>query len=91
MNAVVELYARPRIFCEQEVAVEVDVVAEARDLRGCSDAQSEMGPVRLEGEVERHDGRIEQYRALFIPVGVKPNSLTCFAFGAFNSRVLPPK
>ena len=60
-------------------------------LRGCTEAQQEMAPVRLEGEIERADGRIEQYRAIFIPVGVKPNSLTCFAFGAFNSRVLPPK
>ena len=57
-------------------------------LRGCTEAQQEMAPVRLEGEIERADGRIEQYRAIFIPVGVKPNSLTSFAFGAFNSRVL---
>jgi len=60
-------------------------------LRGCTEAQQEMAPVRLEGEIERGDGRIEQYRAIFIPVGVKPNSLTCFAFGAFNSRVLAPE
>jgi len=60
-------------------------------LRGCAEAQQEKGAVRLEGEIERADGRIEQYRAIFIPVGVKPNSLTCFAFGAFNSRVIAPK
>jgi hypothetical protein len=59
-------------------------------LRGCAEAQQEMAPVRLEGELERVDGRIEQYRAIFIPVGVKPNSLTCFAFGAFNNRLLEP-
>ncbi len=59
-------------------------------LRGCAEAQQETVPVRLEGEIERADGRIEQYRAIFIPVGVKPNSLTSFAFGAFNSRVLEP-
>lgn len=57
-------------------------------LRGCSEAQKEMAPVRLEGETERYDGRVEQYRAVFIPVGIKPNSLTCFAFGAFNSRIV---
>src|SRR5215212_4049828 len=57
-------------------------------LRGCAEAQAEMAPARLEGEVERADGRVEQYRAVFIPVGVKPNSLTCFAFGAFNCLVL---
>ena len=57
-------------------------------LHGCAEAQQEMAPVRLDGEIERADGRIEQYRAIFIPVGVKPNSLTSFAFGAFNSRVL---
>jgi hypothetical protein len=59
-------------------------------LRGCTEAQQEMAPVPLEGEIERADGRIEQYRAIFIPVGVKPNSLTCFAFGAFNNRIIEP-
>ncbi len=59
-------------------------------LRGCAEAQQEMAPVRLEGEIERADGRIEQYRAIFIPVGVKPNSLTCFAFGVFNNRLIEP-
>jgi hypothetical protein len=60
-------------------------------LRGCTEAQQAMAPVRLEGEIERAGGRIEQYRAIFIPVGVKANSLTCFAFGAFNNRVLAPE
>jgi hypothetical protein len=57
-------------------------------LRGCAEAQQKMAPVRLEGEIERADGRKEQYRAIFIPVGVKPHSLTCFAFGAFNNRLI---
>ena len=57
-------------------------------LRGCSEAQQQMAAARLEGAIERADGRIEQYRAIFIPVGVKPNSLTCFAFGAFNNRII---
>jgi len=60
-------------------------------LRACTDAQKALAAVRLEGEIERADGRIEQYRAVFIPVGVKPNSLTCFAFGAFSNRVLEPR
>src|SRR5216684_1896677 len=58
--------------------------------RGCAEAQQTMAPVRLEGEIERAGGRIEQYRAIFIPVGVKPNALTCFAFGAFNNRIIEP-
>jgi hypothetical protein len=60
-------------------------------LRGCSETQREMAPVRLEGEVERYDGRVEQYRGVFIPVGIKPNALTFFAFGAFNLRVVAPQ
>lgn len=60
-------------------------------LRGCADVRREMAPVRIEGEVERNDGRIEQYRAGFIPVGVKPQALTWLAFGAFNSRVVEPE
>ena len=58
--------------------------------RGCTEAQKQMAPAHLEGEVERIDGRIEQYRAIFIPVGVRPGALTCFAFGAFNNRVIDP-
>lgn len=57
-------------------------------LHGCTEAQKKIAPVRLEGEAERYDQRIEQYRAVFIPIGVKPNSLTFFAFGAFNSRTV---
>jgi hypothetical protein len=60
-------------------------------LSGCAEAQKTMKAVRLEGEVECYDDQVEQYRAIFIPVGVRPNSLTCFAFGAFSNRVLPPR
>jgi len=57
-------------------------------MQGCGDAYHRRKPVRLEGDVERLDGRIELYRAAFIPVGVKENALTHLAFGAFNSRVV---
>lgn len=53
--------------------------------RGCGDAHMQKNPVRVEGTIERDDGRRELYRAAFIPVGVKENSLTHLAFGAFNS------
>jgi hypothetical protein len=57
-------------------------------LDGCQRAQQEWAPVRLEGDIDRTDGWIEQYRVVFIPIGVRPNSLTCFAFGALTSRVI---
>ncbi len=60
-------------------------------LRGCADVQKKFGPSRIEGVIERYDGKTEQYRAVFIPVRVKPNALTCFAFGAFNLRVVEPR
>jgi len=59
-------------------------------LHACAEAHETMEPARIEGEIPRADGRIEQYRAIFIPVAVKPNALTCFAFGAFSSRVIDP-
>src|SRR4029079_7889749 len=63
-------------------------------LLGCGEAEKLTEPVRLEGEVLRADGRIEQYRVVFIPVRVRPRSLTCLAFGAFSNRIversLPP-
>ena len=59
-------------------------------MRGCGDAHNNREPIRIEGEVEREDGRRELYRAAFIPVGVKENSLTHLAFGAFNSCIAEP-
>src|SRR5262249_37191921 len=59
-------------------------------LRGCAEAEKQGEPVRVEGEIERNDERVEQYRAVFIPVKVRPGSRTHFAFGAFNSRVVEP-
>jgi len=56
-------------------------------IRGCGEADREGTPIRLEGEVERDDGTTELFRAAFIPVGVKENSITHIAFGAFNSRI----
>ncbi|HZK89624.1 MAG TPA: hypothetical protein VFC56_05695 [Stellaceae bacterium] len=57
-------------------------------MQGCGDAHDQRAPIRLEGEVPREDGKTELYRAAFIPVGVKENSLTHLAFGAFNSCVV---
>ena len=59
-------------------------------LGGCAEIRKEMAPVRLDGEVERSDGKVELYRAGFIPVAVKPQALTWFAFGAFNCRLAEP-
>ncbi len=59
-------------------------------LRGCAEAPKQGAPVRLEGEIERDGQRVEQYRAVFIPVKIRPDSLTHFAFGAFNSRIVEP-
>ncbi|HTQ33488.1 MAG TPA: hypothetical protein VMI30_04910 [Stellaceae bacterium] len=56
-------------------------------MQGCGDAHNTRQAVRMEGEVARPDGKRELYRAVFIPVGVKENSLTHLAFGAFNSFI----
>lgn len=56
-------------------------------MQGCGDAHQQRQAIRMEGEVARPDGKTELYRAAFIPVGVKENSLTHLAFGAFNSCV----
>ena len=57
-------------------------------LKGCRETHGKAEPIHVEGAAERYDGRLEQYRVVFIPVGVKRNSLTCFAFGAFNNRIV---
>jgi hypothetical protein len=47
--------------------------------RGCGDAISAGAPARLEGAIERDDGRRELYRSVFMPIGVN------LVFGAYNS------
>ena len=60
-------------------------------MQGCGEAHNKREAIRIEGEVQREDGTRELYRAAFIPVGVKENSLTHLAFGAFNSCIVDQK
>jgi hypothetical protein len=53
--------------------------------KGCADATSSGSPVRMEGTIERQDGRRDLYRAVFMPVGAN------LVFGAFNGIVREPK
>jgi hypothetical protein len=53
--------------------------------RGCSDAISSGSPIRLEGAIERDEGRRELYRTVFMPIGAN------LVFGAYNSRVTEPR
>jgi hypothetical protein len=55
--------------------------------KGCTDAISLGIPVRMQGAVEREDGRQELYRAVFIGLRVRLHGLTHLVFGAFNCRV----
>ena len=57
-------------------------------LGGCGEIRKVAAAVRLEGALARDDGRIEQFRAGFVPVGVGPRALTWLVFGAFDSRVV---
>ncbi|MGE5271200.1 MAG: hypothetical protein ACM3JG_16185 [Thiohalocapsa sp.] len=59
-------------------------------MQACRETPLRDEPLRLEGEIERDAGRVEQYRAVFIPVKVRPGSRTHFAFGAFNGRIVEP-
>jgi hypothetical protein len=54
--------------------------------RGCIEASSVGGPVRLQGAVERGDGRRELYRAVFIGFTVRPDGLSPLVFGTLNCR-----
>jgi hypothetical protein len=55
--------------------------------KGCTAANSLGVPVRMQGAVEREDGRRELYRAVFIGFRVKPNGSLPLAFGSLNYRV----
>jgi hypothetical protein len=55
--------------------------------KGSMDATLQGIPIRMQGAVDREDGRKELYRTVFIPLSVKPNDQQRLAIGAFNCRV----
>jgi hypothetical protein len=59
--------------------------------QGCEEATQRKNPVRLNGICALEDGGREAYRASFMPVAIRPNSLTQLVYGAFNCRLLRPK
>ena len=56
-------------------------------IKGCVGATLRGVPVRMQGAVEREDGRRELYRVAFIAVRTEPRRLQRLAVGAFNCRV----
>jgi hypothetical protein len=55
---------------------------------GCSEAITQAAPARFSGAAVRHDGKIELYRAAFMPIqGL--NSSRPLIFGSFNHRLVP--
>jgi hypothetical protein len=61
-----------------------------RDLfaTGCADAIGKAAAVRFQGAAVHCDGKVELYRAAFMPVS-GPCSIPCLVFGSFNYRALP--
>ena len=55
--------------------------------RGCIAATLSSSAVRMQGSVEREDGRQELYRAAFIRLSLDAYRQQHFALGAFNYRV----
>jgi hypothetical protein len=55
-------------------------------MRGCHDVYKHdvPVPVMVDGEIKHEDGRREFYRAAFVPVEIKPNSLTRLILGTFD-------
>ena len=64
LDAVAELDARPRVFEQEQVAVEVDEVAEARDLGAGGDAESGLG------HAAEHDAEAEPASGVRHPHGL---------------------
>jgi hypothetical protein len=59
-------------------------------LAACRDAVTHNRPVRVEGEVDRDDGKRELYRAAVIPLPAEDGAPVRFAFGAFSNRIAVP-
>jgi len=58
LDSIAELDTRPRVVRKQEVAVEVDVGAEARDLSSCGDAETGLD------HAAEHDPEVERARCV---------------------------
>ena len=55
--------------------------------KGCMNAMLQGAPVRIQGTVDRENGRQELYRAAFIRLSIDAKRLQRLALGAFNCRV----
>jgi hypothetical protein len=55
---------------------------------GCVEAITEAAPARFSGAVVHH-GKIEFYRAVFMPCKLNASSWRPLIFGSFNYRVVP--
>jgi len=55
---------------------------------GCRDAIAQAAPVRMSGVAVDY-GRIELYRAAFMPLAMRQNSSIQLVFGTFNRRIGP--
>jgi hypothetical protein len=56
---------------------------------GCSEAVKQAMPIRMSGAVPRDFGRVELYRAAFVPLGGAGKSPTPLVLGTFNCRISP--
>lgn len=56
--------------------------------RGCIASSLSAAPIRMQGAVERDDGRQELYRAAFIRLSLDASLRQPLALGAFNCRVV---
>ena len=54
--------------------------------KGCMNAMLQGAPVRIQGTVDREDGRQELYRAAFIRLSIDAKRLQRLALGAFNRQ-----
>src|SRR5690349_20165322 len=61
LDAVDELDAGPRVVCKQQVAVEVDVIHEARDVRAGRDPEARLD------HASEHDAEPERARRVHHP------------------------
>jgi hypothetical protein len=59
--------------------------------RGCIASSLSGVPIRMQGAVERDDGRQELYRAAFIRLKLDASLRQPLALGAFNCRVIELK
>jgi hypothetical protein len=82
------LRLREKAICYKPMVEQIPERYQPLFIEGSRDAINDAAPARCGGAV-LHEGKVELYRAAFMPVRLNPTSSHALIFGSFNYRIVP--